>query len=78
MEIGEGTPATQQEVDALLDHLDHEMWLAEYYREQNLWPTMQRNLHNVFRRAGLTEQEVRFFRGVVARLAEWRGRRPQK
>lgn len=78
LEIGEGRPATQQEVDALLDHLDRELTLAEYYREPNLRPTMQRNLHNVFRRANMTEQEVRSFRGVVARLAEWRGRRPQK
>ncbi len=78
LEIGEGTPATQAEIDGLLDHLDHELTLAEYYREPNLRPTMQRNLHNVFRRANMTEQEVRSFRGVVARLAEWRGRRPQK
>ncbi|MCA8928591.1 MAG: RNA methyltransferase [Alphaproteobacteria bacterium] len=78
LEIGEGTPATQAEIDGLLEHLDHELTLAEYYREPNLRPTMQKNLHNVFRRAGLTEQEVRSFRGVVARLAEWRGRRPPK
>jgi len=77
LEIGDGMPATAAEVDALLDHLDHELDKAEYYREQNLRPTMQRNLHNVFRRATMTEQEVRSFRGVVARLAEWRGRRPK-
>lgn len=78
LDIGDGTPATQQEVDALLDHLDRELDAAEYYREANLRPTMQRNLHNVFRRANMTEQEVRSFRGVVARLAQWRGRRPPK
>ena len=77
LEIGDGMPATAAEVDALLDHLDHELDKAEYYREMNLRPTMQRNLHNVFRRATMTEQEVRSFRGVVARLAEWRGRRPK-
>jgi tRNA/rRNA methyltransferase len=78
LEIGEGTPATAAEVDALLDHLDQELDKAEYYRELNLRPTMQKNLHNVFRRAHMTEQEVRSFRGVVARLAQWRGRRPPK
>jgi tRNA/rRNA methyltransferase len=78
LEIGEGIPASAAEVDALLEHLDQELDKAEYYREPNLRPTMQRNLHNVFRRATMTEQEVRSFRGVVARLAEWRGRRPKK
>jgi len=78
LDIGDGIPASAAEVDALLDHLDQELDKAEYYREQNLRPTMQKNLHNVFRRANMTEQEVRSFRGVVSRLAQWRGRRPPK
>lgn len=69
-------PATGEQVDGLLEHLDRELDAAEYYREQNLRPTMQRNLHNIFRRARLTDQEVRSLRGVVARLAALRGRRP--
>ena len=70
--------ATVDQIDGLLEHLDRELDNAEYYREPNLRPTMQRNLHNVFRRARLTDQEVRSLRGVVARLAEWRVRRPPK
>jgi len=77
LEIGAGTPAASDKVDALLEHLDRELDLAEYYREAGLRPTMRRNLHNIFRRASLTDQEVRSLRGVVARLAEWRGRRPK-
>ena len=68
--------ASSAQIDGLLEHLDRELDAAEYYREQNLRPTMQRNLHNIFRRAQLTDQEVRSLRGVVARLAEWRVRRP--
>lgn len=68
--------ATADQVDGLLEHLDRELDAAEYFREPNLKPTMQRNLHNVFRRVNLTDQEVRSLRGVVARLAGWRGRRP--
>jgi tRNA/rRNA methyltransferase len=70
--------ASADAVDALLEHLDRELDEAEYYREPNLRATMQRNLHNVFRRANLTDQEVRSLRGVVARLASWRARRPPK
>lgn len=69
-------PATGDQVDELLAHLDRELDAAEYYREKNLRPTMQRNLHNIFRRARLTDQEVRSLRGVVARLSALRGRRP--
>lgn len=67
--------ATSDQIDGFLEHLDRELDAAEYYREKNLRTTMQRNLHNIFRRAQLTDQEVRSLRGVVARLAEWRGRR---
>ncbi len=69
-------PATAEQVDDLLAHLDRELDQAEYYREPNLRPTMQRNLHNIFRRARLTDQEARSLRGVVARLSAWRVRRP--
>lgn len=68
--------ASSDQVDRLLEHLDRELDEAEYYREKNLRPTMQRNLHNIFRRAQLTDQEVRSLRGVVARLSALRGRRP--
>ena len=69
-------PATAEQIEGLLTHLDRELDAAEYYREENLRPTMQRNLHNIFRRAELTDQEVRSLRGVVARLSSLRGRRP--
>jgi tRNA/rRNA methyltransferase len=32
-----------------------------------------RNLRNIFQRAGLTDQEVRTLRGVIAGLASGRG-----
>ena len=53
-------------------HLDGALDDAGYYREPKLKPTVQRNLRALFARAGLTGQEVRTLRGVVARLAAGR------
>ncbi len=50
-------------------HLDGALDAAGYYREPKLKPTIQRNLRALFARAGLTDQEVRTLRGVIARLA---------
>ncbi len=50
-------------------HLDGALEAAGYYREPKLRPAVQRNLRAVFARAGLTDQEVRTLRGVIARLA---------
>ena len=49
-------------------HLDGALDDAGYYREPKLKPTVQRNLRAVFARAGLTDQEIRTLRGVIARL----------
>ena len=54
-------------------HLDDALDAAGYYREPKLKPTSQRNLRAIFTRAGLTGQEVRTLRGVIARLVS-RGR----
>ncbi len=53
-------------------HLDGALEAAGYYREPKLKPTVQRNLRALFARAGLTDQEVRTLRGVIARLASGR------
>ena len=50
-------------------HLDGALDAAGYYREPKLKPTVQRNLRAIFARAGLTDQEVRTLRGVIARLS---------
>ena len=66
--------ATAEAFEGFWRHLDGALEAAGYYREPKLRPTVQRNLRAVFARAGLTGQEVRTLRGVVARLAAGRGR----
>ena len=60
--------ATAEAFEGFWRHLDGALDAAGYYREPALRPTVQRNLRAVFARAGLTDQEVRTLRGVIARL----------
>lgn len=61
--------ASAEAFEGFWRHLDGALDAAGYYREPKLKPTVQRNLRAVFARAGLTDQEVRTLRGVIARLA---------
>lgn len=65
--------AAAEAFEGFWQHLDGALDEAGYYRERKLRPTVQRNLRAIFARAGLTGQEVRTLRGVIARLAA-RGR----
>ena len=60
--------ASAEAFEGFWQHLDGALDAAGYYREPKLRPTVQRNLRAIFARAGLTDQEVRTLRGVVARL----------
>ena len=64
--------ATAEAFEGFWQHLDGALDDAGYFREPALRPTVERNLRAVFARAGLTDQEVRTLRGVIARLAAGR------
>ena len=69
-------PATREQVLSFFEHLERELTVAGYFRPDDKRPVMRRNLRNIFHRIGLTEQDVRTLRGVVARLTEGPRRRP--
>jgi tRNA/rRNA methyltransferase len=62
-------PATKQELEGFFHHLEAELDEAGFYKTAEKKPGMVRNMRNLFLRAGLTEQEVRSLRGMVASLA---------
>lgn len=62
-------PATRAELLGLFGHLEAELEAAGFFKSPKMRPTMLRNLHNIFHRAGLMEQEVRSLRGVIASLS---------
>jgi tRNA/rRNA methyltransferase len=65
-------PATQAELLGLYQHLEAELDACGFLRNRQSRPSMVRNLRNLFGRAGLTEQEVRTLRGIIACLVERR------
>lgn len=68
-------PATSGEVGGLLDHLTRALTDAHYFYPADKGPMMKAQLDSIFRRAPLTEQDVRTLRGVVRSLEEGRPRR---
>ncbi len=61
-------PASKAELNGMLRHLEDELIEAGFFHVAEKRPVMVRNLHNMFQRAGLTEQEVRTLRGVITSL----------
>jgi tRNA/rRNA methyltransferase len=69
LRMADSRPATRAELMGLFGHLEAELEAAGFFKSPNMRPTMVRNLHNIFHRAGLAEQEVRSLRGVIASLS---------
>jgi len=61
-------PADKAELIGMFEHLEAELDDCGFLRPPEKRPTMIRNIRNMFQRAGLTEQEVRTFRGVISGL----------
>lgn len=70
-------PATKEELYGFLEHLEKELDAAGFFKTRDKKPGMLRNIRNLFTRAGLTEQEVRSLRGMVASLVRAHERRKQ-
>jgi tRNA/rRNA methyltransferase len=70
-------PATRAELMGLFGHLEAELDAVGFFKTPDMRPTMVRNLHNIFTRCGLTEQEVRSLRGVIAALSRAHERKRQ-
>jgi tRNA/rRNA methyltransferase len=71
-------PATKEELYGFLDHLERELDIAGFFKTADKKPGMMRNIRNLYARAGLTEQEVRSLRGMVASLSRAHERRKEQ
>jgi len=68
LSLGATRPATKAELAGLFEHLERELDVAGFLRPPEKRPAMVRNLRNMLQREGLTEQDVRTLRGVIASL----------
>jgi tRNA/rRNA methyltransferase len=71
-------PATREMTMAFFDFLDEELDKRGFFRPLTKKPVMSRNLHNMFHRMSLTEQDVRTLWGLVVRLVDGPRRDPKK
>ena len=74
LNLGDGRPATKEEMEGYFAHLEAELERLGYFNPPEKRPTMMQNVRAMFTRMGATEQEVRTLRGIVAALAKGKGR----
>lgn len=61
-------PATQEQVEGMIEHFTRELDAADFFTSPNKRPSMIRNLRAAFSRMQPTEQDVQTFRGIVKAL----------
>jgi tRNA/rRNA methyltransferase len=72
--LGRDIPATKAELLGFFEHLEGELDRLGFFFPSERRHVVVRNLRNMFARMDATSQEVRTLRGIVANLAEGRGR----
>ena len=70
----ETRPANKAELLGLFEHLEGELDKSGFFHVTEKRPVMVRNIRNMLQRAGLTEQEIRTFRGIISSLTKRRGK----
>lgn len=76
MTFNRTTPASKDMLLGLFEHLESELVICGFLRNEEKMPGMVNNIRNMLQRAELTEQEVRTFHGIVKELRY--GRRPDR
>ncbi|MHA1549743.1 MAG: RNA methyltransferase [Alphaproteobacteria bacterium] len=71
-----GPPATKHDLMGLFGHFEAALDRAGFFRPPERRPTMVLSLRAMLQRAGLSEQEVRTFRGVLAAFERQSSRPP--
>ncbi len=74
LNVGASRPATKEEMLGLYEHLERELERLGFFNPPEKRQTMVRNIRSLLARMEATEQEVRTLRGIVAALAQGKGR----
>jgi len=67
-------PATKEELLGLFEHLESELDRLGFFNPPHKRPTVVQNVRSMLTRTGVTAQEVRTLRGIVATLSQGKGR----
>ena len=74
LNMGADRLATRAEMTGLFEHLEGELDRLGFFNPEHKRPNVVHNLRTFLLRAGATDQEVRTLRGIVATLAQGKGR----
>lgn len=77
LHLGHDVPAKHEEIERFFEHIEAELEAKGFFTPPERRHVTVRNLRSIFLRAGLTAQEVRTLRGIVATLTRG-GRNPGK
>lgn len=72
--MGRDRPATKEELIGLFEHLERELEANGFFNPAHRKTVVSQNLRTLLTRMNATEQEVRTLRGIVATLAQGKGR----
>mgnify|MGYP002776064577 CR=1 FL=1 len=72
--MGRDRPATKEELIGLFEHLERELEEKGFFNPAHRKTVVSQNLRTLLTRMNATEQEVRTLRGIVATLAQGKGR----
>ncbi len=68
IDMGLSFPAKQSDVNVFLERLENELEKRNFFRSEDLKPTMIRNIQNIFTRSDISDQELRTLHGVLSAL----------
>ena len=74
LNMGADRLATRAQMTGLFEHLEGELDRLGFFNPEHKRPNVIHNLRTFLLRAGATDQEVRTLRGIVATLAQGKGR----
>ena len=72
LEYGDTEIADKASLQNFLTRLENGLTEAGFFKSPDMKPIMIRNIHNIFQRVALTEQEVRTMHGIVETLKKWK------
>lgn len=68
LNTGDSGPAVQKEIQTFIERLEHDLEDRNFFRADDLKPTMLRNIQNMFTRSDITDQELRTLHGILSAL----------
>ena len=74
LNLGSDRPATKQELLGFFEHLEGELDRLGFFNPPEKRASVVRHLRTMYTRMGVTEQETRTLRGIVATLSRGKGR----